>query len=230
MRSDSNLPKEFRDEGQWSLDPETGSARPDYERLNSSGTEFHRHSYSGSERNRLFLNLHGERFVDISAVSGVDEVADSRSWVKWDFDRDGWLDIALVNANRPLLSLFRNQLGSRERECPNNSIAVRFVGANHVGLGSNTASNRDGYGAVVLIETDQLKMRREHRCGDGYAAQNSSTMMVGIGKASTVRLTVTWPSGETSGPVVANAGQLVKCFEKRTQAPNGSAFEVREYR
>ena len=65
-------------------------------------------SHSGHERNRLFLNRAGEQFVDVSGVSGLDDAADGRSFALLDFDRDGWLDIAVVNANAPLLRLYRN--------------------------------------------------------------------------------------------------------------------------
>ena len=194
------------------------------------GTEFHRHSYSGRERNKLFLNQQGERFIDLSGVSGADEVADSRGWVKWDFDRDGWQDIALVNANKPLLGVYRNQLGNAKRDNTANFVAVRFIGANHQAAPSHQATNRDGFGASVLVETDSIKVKREHRCGEGYAVQNSSTMLVGIGKAATAKLSVTWPSGIMHGPIVVRAGQLVACFEDSSQSPNESHFKLQNYR
>jgi len=85
-------------------------------------------SISGKERNRLFVNREGE-FADYSGVSGLDNPADSRVFATWDFDRDGWSDIAVVNANRPVLNIYRNrigeQVGNRGR-----FIAVRFVGGN----------------------------------------------------------------------------------------------------
>ena len=211
------------------FDPFTGDARPDYERLNLRGTEFHRHSYSGYEKNKLFLNQHGKRFVDISSISGADDVADSRSWVRWDFNRDGWCDIAFVNANQPLLRLYRNRIGAIPRADHNNAVSVRFVGGNQDSTASSLSSNRDGIGAIVEVATDELRLRREHRCGEGYAAQNSSTLLIGIGRASSARVTVTWPSGESHGPIVVAAGQLVECYEFRKQSPNKSAFVLYDY-
>lgn len=230
MRSDRNLPQDFRDENQWTVDPQTGAQRPEYERLRTYGTEFHRHSYSGRERNKLFLNHRGQRFFDLAGISGADEVADSRSWVKWDFDRDGWQDIALVNANKPLLGIFRNQLGNAIQNNSGNFVAVRFVGGNHQATPSNQLTTRDGYGAVVVIETEAMKLTREHRCGEGYAAQNSTTILIGIGKESAAKLTVTWPSGLTRGPIDVHAGQLVECFESSSPSVNGSHFDVQPYR
>ena len=82
---------------------------------------------SGKERNHLWFNRGGEEFVEVSAVSGLDHVGDSRTWALIDFDRDGLQDVALVNANSPLLNLYRNRLGDR---APGRMIAVRFVGGN----------------------------------------------------------------------------------------------------
>ncbi|MCA9215233.1 MAG: ASPIC/UnbV domain-containing protein [Planctomycetales bacterium] len=229
MRSDENLPSEFRDVRQWTLDPFTGQTKPEYERFNTYGTEFHRHSYSGKERNKLFLNREGKAFVDISNISGADEIADSRGWIKWDYDHDGWQDIALVNANRPLLSLFHNRLATGQTGSTNRIIAVRLVGANNQSSPSNSVSNRDGYGAMVIAMTDDLKIRREHRCGEGYAVQNSSTMLIGIGSADSAELSVIWPSGATTGPITINAGQLAECFEDASQTPRGG-FVLRDYR
>jgi len=66
-------------------------------------------SFSGHERNHLFLNR-GDRFVEASAISGLDDIADSRAFGILDFDRDGWSDFAVVNANSPLFELFRNEI------------------------------------------------------------------------------------------------------------------------
>ena len=228
MRSDRNLPPEFRDQKQWTIDPLTGTSRPDYERLDTYGPEFHRHSYSGNERNKLFLNQQGKRFIDVSDISGADDIADSRSWARWDFNRDGWQDIALVNANKPLLRLFQNQLNS-ERRAPNRFVAVRLNGANSTPTPSKTSSNRDGFGAVVNVRSGGLKIRREHRCGEGYAAQNSSTMLIGIGQETEAELSIAWPSGAQAGPFTVKAGQLIHCFEDTAVSPSATPTVVHDY-
>ena len=110
------------------------------------------HSFSGNERNRLFLNRNGRQFVDVSGISGLDSPADGRVLVVWDYDRDGWQDFAVVNSNTPLLNVFHNEIAprrGRSSEDPNSRthtaaanvasgetpaggvIAVRFVGGNH---------------------------------------------------------------------------------------------------
>jgi len=213
VRSDKNLPAGFRDEAQWIVDPATGQKKPGFERMNLYGTEFHKHPYSGHERNKFFLNTAGKDFVDISGISGVDQIADSRTWVRWDFDRDGWQDIAVVNANKPLLSLFRNQCAAAGDISANGVIALRFAGGNHAATAAGKASARDGFGARVVVETESLRLEREHVCGEGYAAQNSATMLVGIGEATKATVTVNWPSGIVTGPFAVNSGTLTVCRE-----------------
>ena len=64
------------------------------------------HSFSGGERNRFFLNGAGRTYTDLSGVSGLDSIADSRGFALIDYDRDGWMDLVVVNSNEPQLQLF----------------------------------------------------------------------------------------------------------------------------
>ena len=188
-------------------------------------------SQSGHERNRLFLSQRGEQFCEVSGVGGVDSDADGRSFAIGDFDRDGWSDMVLVNANAPLTELYRNTLGDAGPAAGRRALALRFVGANMHATPSGERSNRDGYGALVRVELDGRTLTREHRCGEGLAAQNSTTMLVGLGDAPQARgLSVTWPSGtqQESGPVAA--GALVTIYEDATMSPTGEAFVVESYR
>ena len=87
-------------------------------------------SQSGREPNRLFLSQHGGQFVDASGLSGLDARADGRAFAWLDFDRDGWLDVAVVNANEPLLQLFRNELQGAPDAGTRGMIAIALRGAN----------------------------------------------------------------------------------------------------
>ena len=209
MRSDESLSDQFRNNDSWGTDPRTGKLKPSQERLTYYyGTNYHRHSYSGYERNKFYLNVSGETFVDLSGVSGADDIADSRTWAALDYDRDGWTDIVLVNANAPLLSLYRNRIGKIKKS---NHIKIFLVGgADGKGPGEGL-SNRDGIGAVVEVMSGDRLIKRVRRLGDGYAAQNSSTMSIGIGSEATAKLIkVRWPSGKitTSGSPV-RAGSMI---------------------
>ena len=144
----------------------------------------------------MFFNEHGKQFEDLSAVSGLDRASDSRSFGMLDYDRDGWQDIVLVNANAPKLELFRNQIGERPGQV-GGVVALRFVGGNREAAPSTEWSSREAYGTQVVLDVGNGRILRELRCGEGLAAQNSATMIVGIGAEQSVRrMTVRWPSGQ----------------------------------
>ena len=189
-------------------------------------------SLSGNERNHLFLNNQGRSFSDVSGVSGIDDPGDGRVFAILDYDRDGWPDLAVVNANSPLLLLYRNLLGDRPQNAGRGQVlALRFVGGNHSDQASSSWSNRDGYGAMVTIQAGDLTIRREHRCGEGFAAQNSATMLVGIGDQSQAdTVTVRWPSGKVQQTSHVPAGTLLTVFEDRSHSPRGDSFVVEPYK
>ncbi|WP_435893460.1 CRTAC1 family protein [Oceaniferula spumae] len=177
-------------------------------------------SHSGNERNRLFLNRNGSAFSNISGVSGLDTNKDGRSFVIWDFNKDGRPDIALVNANRPLLNFFENKTMVTEPE--NQFIAVRLIGANHSAQASPGKSNRDGIGSRLSIDTGEQKLLRALSAGEGFASQNGKTMLVGIGKASqALTVEIIWPSGKRQLVKDVAAGSLVICDESNGKATIG---------
>lgn len=177
-------------------------------------------SHSGHERNHLFLNLAGQDFADVSGISGADDPADGRAFALLDFDRDGFLDLAVVNANRPLFQLFRNQLGDARGAARGRFLALRFEGANRDARPRPDASARDGYGARVEVDLGDATLLREHRAGEGFAAQNSARMLIGIGERETVpEVRVRWPSGRRQSATDVAAGTLLTFFEDPAQAP-----------
>jgi thiol-disulfide isomerase/thioredoxin len=203
------------------------------------------HSFSGKERNRLFLNDHAAQFLDLSGLSGVDSSADGRVFVRLDYDRDGWPDFAVVNSSRPFLQLYRNKLGElspsttqaagKSPSPVNNLIAVRFVGGNVSASSSTRLSHRDGWGAKVLVtlggEDHKRTLLREHLCGEGMAGQNSSTMLIGIGNASDAeQIEIHWPSGEEQTVPRVAAGSLVTVFENPAASPRDEAHIIEPYR
>lgn len=188
-------------------------------------------SFSGNERNKLFLNQQAKQFQDLSAISGLDSIADSRVLTLWDFDRDGWQDMAVANANAPLLNIYRNEIGyGREAANPGGGIvAIRFVGGSRSPQAHKRLGCRDGYGTKVLVAAGELKLIREHRCGEGMAGQNSSTMLVGIGRNDSAEITVRWLSGVKQQIRNVAAGTLLTVYEDPTQSPDKSGQERERY-
>ena len=191
-------------------------------------------SFSGNERDSVYLNQGGKDFVSISGITGLDDPGDGRSFAVLDYDRDGWPDLVVASVTAPTLQLYRNQMGDKSSSGvkKNQMVAVRFVGGNHSAAASSEWSNRDGYGAVLTIDLDgTTPVVREHRAGEGLGAQNSATMLVGIGDRKGVNaLKVRWPSGKTQdlGKVAANT--LVTVYENPAQSPGRSAFVAKPYK
>lgn len=237
MRTDSSLSqKDFRRSPQWSIDPFTNKPHAQidqrYEKgaeQTDSGTQWH--SFSGHERNCFFVNHEGREFSDQSSLSGLDQIADSRSFVIWDFDHDGASDLGLVNANYPLLNLYHNQIARSDRGPSRGSfVALQFTGGNHSAYAHPELSARDAYGAVVQIKTATQQLLREHRCGEGFAAQNSATLLVGLGEAHQIdELTVRWPSGKIERWENLPVGSLLQIYETPEVSPERKTMVIAPY-
>ena len=187
-------------------------------------------SFSGHERNHLFLSDHGQEFIETSGISGLDDPSDARVFAVLDFDRDGWPDLVSTNANAPRTRLFRNQIGELAAGKQNNFIALRFVGGNRTAEQSDQWGPRDGYGAIARIDLGDMQLKREFRGGEGLAAQNSTTQLVGIGSHDQVtKLEVHWPSGTEQELANIPAGTIVTVYENGDDAPGDSAFELTPY-
>jgi len=184
-------------------------------------------SLSGHERDHLFLSDRGAAFTDIAGVSGLDDPADGRAAAFLDYDRDGWLDIALANANAPRLVLFRNRIGCLPA-AGGRIVALRFVGGNATPRPAPGWSARDGIGARVTVDLGDGALVREQRAGEGFATQNSATMVIGLGARAVIpSLTVAWPAGKGATTADIPAGTLLTVYENPAQSPTGEAF-VRE--
>ncbi|MEC7811791.1 MAG: CRTAC1 family protein [Verrucomicrobiota bacterium] len=234
VRTDENLSRpSFRFSPEWKRTPAPDSDGPMIDArlagVERQGDKVLVHSLNGNERNRYFANHAGHSFADISALSGLDNLADSRGFSILDYDRDGWQDIALVNANQPLFNLYHNEMGATG--VSGGIIAIRFVGGNRQAASSSEFACRDGYGARVVVDMGNEKITREHRCGDGWSTQNSSTMMVGIGSHTNVAsLTVHWPSGRTTTTQGVPEGTLLTVYENPEDGPTDGPVERTTYR
>lgn len=234
VRADERLSRSsFRFSPEWRRTPPPDNRGPQIDArmvgVERRGDRVWVHSLHDRERNRYFANLGGRAFADASGIAGLDNPADSRGFAVLDYDRDGWLDLALVNANQPLFNLYHNEMATVGLE--GGVIAIRFVGGNRTAVPSREFTCRDGYGARVTVDLDGQQIVREHRCGEGWSSQHSPTLIVGIGahrEATTV--TVRWPSGRTASTTEVPEGTLLTVYENPADSPSNSAFAPEPYR
>ena len=138
---------------------------------------------SSFERNKLFLNVDGERFVDSSFASSADIDSDSRSVVAADIDRDGAVDLLVASVGGGSLRVFSNRLKQGNR------IEIRLMGVK---------SNRFGIGSRIVAECGDRKIVRDLFPQNGFMGIGPALAWIGIGDAPKIdRLTVRWPTGET---------------------------------
>ena len=219
----------FCDSGSWLADPVSGKKNTDVARYRLSDRQRVPMSLSGKERNHLFISLEGKSFKDVSSVSGADSVQDGRSFAILDYDRDGWQDMVLTNSNGPVVQLFNNQIKTASKGI-GNFVALRFVGGNRSDQSSESFSNRDGVGAKIKIELDDKALTGEFSCGEGLAAQNSSTKIFGLGAASHAKsITIVWPQGKVQQVEGIRSGELVTFYEDETESKDGTGVSRSSY-
>ena len=141
-------------------------------------------SFSGHERNCVYLNTGKQKFANVSHVTGLALDDDGRSICAVDWDHDGDLDFWLANRTAPRLRLMRNELkGSRH-------LAFLLEGK---------TCNRNAIGArvsVQLHDDNERRLMRTVRAGSSFLSQSSRWLHFGVGQADRVaKVTVQWPDG-----------------------------------
>ncbi len=142
----------------------------------------HGHNLSCFERNRAYLNVKGQDFLEISHLTGADSEGDGRAVVAADFRNAGVLDLLVRQAGGGPLMLYENNLPRRHY------LTVSLRGR---------ASNRQGVGARLTAVVNGQRLVRELYPANGYLGQAPSVVHFGLGDADAVEsLTVRWPSGK----------------------------------
>jgi hypothetical protein len=106
------------------------------------------------ESDRLYRNVRGATFVDVTAAAGATEPGYYGFGVLFtDLDDDGWPDIYVANDSTPNL-FFRNQKNGRFREeALAAGLAVTADGREQAGMGVD-AGDVDGDGLLDLVKTN----------------------------------------------------------------------------
>ncbi len=179
-------------------DPDSGSVAP---------------SFSGNERNRLFLGRDGN-FSEVTLVSGVDFRQDGRGFAIVDFDKDGYLDLAITSPTEPRLKLMRNCLGDNPDAPTGNYLNVSLTGGNSEAKSNVDLSSANACAAIIRVVVDGKTRVWQETCGEGLSTQNSKWIHVGMGESQQIdTLEVTWPSGKSTVRENLKAGEWIRIFE-----------------
>jgi enediyne biosynthesis protein E4 len=131
----------------------------------------------------LFVNDPAGRFLDLSALSGLDDPRSGRGVAMADYDRDGLVDLYVV------------QKGGSPRLYHN---VTQTSGAHWLEVDlTGSSSNRDACGARLILTVDGARLLRQVFCGSiSLSSGNDTVVHFGLGSDSEPsRLVIEWPSG-----------------------------------
>ncbi len=131
--------------------------------------------------NNLMLQQGDGRFVEVGAEAGIASLARGRGGALVDLNRDGFLDMAVVNRRAPL------EVWQNAGTTGGNWLLLRLRGA---------GANRDAIGAFVEVTAGDRTQVREVTIGGGHAGGDLGDLHFGLGPAETVDLRVIWPGGQ----------------------------------
>ena len=152
-------------------------------------------SYAGSQKNQMFVF---DQVFHLAAPNSAEAVAgNTRSVAAADFDRDGDIDLVL-NQFRKAPVMLRNNQSSKNRW-------IRIALANS---GGKTNGNPAGIGAEVTVTAAGKKILNQVTAGRGYISQTETTLLVGVGRANTVEVSVRWPNNTRTEHKALKTNQL----------------------
>ncbi len=138
---------------------------------------------AAAQHNSVFRNLSNGKFAASTEAAGFAAVPARRhrGAAVGDLDGDGKLDLVVTALAAPAEIWLNDSPGE------NHWLAVELEGA---------ASNRDGIGAAVRLETALGTQHNHATTSVGYASSSAGPLHFGLGAAAVVRsLRIRWPSG-----------------------------------
>ncbi len=154
-------------------------------------------SFSGNERDKLWINGGSGAFADLSDMSGSDSPNDGRAVIAADFDDDGDVDLFVHNIQRERHGLYRNDIR------PAGSADGHFVKVRLHG----TRLQYEAIGAIVVARTGASVSAQVLSRGAGFASCQAPELVFGLGSAASTEIDVIWPGArrESFGKIDANS-------------------------
>jgi hypothetical protein len=138
-----------------------------------------------TERNVLFVNGGGR--LNLLENSGADLHGNSRAFALLDLEGDGDLDM-VFNGFGERAVVLRNTA----EKLGNHWLAIRLQGD------PGRRTTRDAIGARIVVKGGGLDVWREVRSTGSYQSTNVKEQHFGLGKQTSVDVSVVWPNGERS--------------------------------
>ncbi len=153
--------------------------------------------------NNLLMQSADGTFREVADVAGVATLERSRGAALADFDRDGLLDLVVVNRRAPI-ELYRN---------------VSAATGNWVGVTLHQkAVNAFAIGSwIELRKTNETIVVKELTIGGGHAGGQLGPVHFGLGKADAAEIRVIWPDGVASDWVDIPGNQYLDVWRDGTK-------------
>jgi hypothetical protein len=158
---------------------------------------------TAAQPNRVFRNLEGRRFEDVSASAGPDfqTAALNHGAAFADFDNDGRVDAVVTTLGGPV-KLYRNITPGTHHW-----LAVKLRG---------TKSNRQGLGAIVRLALPDGRTLTGHATTSvGYASSSEPLVRFGLGAQTSGKLTVQWPGGGTQSLDIPKVDRILEVEQEK---------------
>jgi enediyne biosynthesis protein E4 len=147
---------------------------------------------------RLFINQQDGSFREQAAELNIADTQQGRGIVCNDLDRDGDVDVLIVNNTGPI-SLYRNHQ-------QDNGNHRHFINLRLQGKGANRAA----LGAQLDIYAGDLHLYREMRFENNYTSHNPAELHIGLGNNDIIeQLDIRWPDGQLQHLVNIPADQFM---------------------
>ncbi|WP_179348380.1 FG-GAP-like repeat-containing protein [Winogradskyella pacifica] len=126
------------------------------------------------------------KFEDVSAQLGLNEITTSVEAIEWDYDNDGDIDLFVTNSDRSSFLYENKTLNFDTTDSDLHFFKIQLEG---------TISNRDAIGTELTLTTANGTLKRYY-AGVGFLSQSLQAVHFGLGDATAITaLEIKWPSG-----------------------------------
>lgn len=147
-------------------------------------------NFASFDPDNLLLQTPEGKFVEAGDAAGIALNRSGRGAIVDDFNRDGMLDLLVVNRKQDV-SLFRN-LGRKTdwgHASAGNWVEIEL---------QDNGPNHDAIGAHIIVKTGTHAMSRTLYVGGGHASGHSGPIHIGLGLLDRATVRIQWPDGSWS--------------------------------